>query len=307
MIAWILMGKRWRKCFAFALWGVAITAGVQFTWANENAGIETRAIPNSPMKTLRPAVAASSQEETLQRQLPPAARAADLRALSSAELEQVCLKNPRCGQKLDQMRQGRAATPLPAATVPSQEDKFVRPQLPVPPPPGFVPPLGPKSHMQDSVERFLALLNPFAVDAAWAQTPIAITLTPTRMGNPSPLASLLLAGGMWGGTAYYSLYNGNSTNQSMAENKPYVWFNVILPVGGYYLVDVVASPSLAKLRHWSSQTTDTWDNRAGCGGLSVCHHVTVDLYAAGGHIWYFWADPTVLGTEFYSITIKSYP
>jgi hypothetical protein len=153
----------------------------------------------------------------------------------------------------------------------------------------------------------LSWLNPFAVDLAWAQAPFSITLTPDRRSNPSPLAALIVSGAMVSPAAYSTLYNGFSTDQPLADNKPYIWVNVILPVAGYYLVDVVASPSLTKLRHWSSQTIDTWDDRAGCAGLSVCHHVTVDLYAAGGHLWYFWADPTVMSADFYSFTIKSYP
>ena len=283
-----------------------VATGV-LAWADEGDGIGTRAIPNPGVKTLRPAVTGPSSEENRQRQFPPPARPGDLRELSPAELDQWCLKNPRCGQKLNQARQGsRSSVPLPATTVPSQEEKLQKQLLPVPPMQSM-PPMGPRSQALGLAERFLSWLNPFAAELAWAQTPFSITLTPDRRSTASPLASLFLNGGMVGPAAYSMLYNGFSTDQALADNKPYVWVNVILPAAGYYLVDVVASPSLTKLRHLSSQTIDTWDDRAGCAGLSVCHHVTVDLYAAGGHLWYFWADPTVMGATFYSFTIKSYP
>lgn len=301
--------NRWRFLTIIGLGMLALTAtGSVISWADEAGGIGTRAIATSSVKTLRLPAAGTSSEENLQRRFAPPARPGDLRALSSAELEQFCLKNPRCGQKLNQARQGvRSTVPLPAATVPSQEERFLKPQVPVPPAPGLLPPLGPRSHVPGPVERFLSWLNPFAVDLAWAQAPFSITLTPDRRSNPSPLAALIVSGAMVSPAAYSTLYNGFSTDQPLADNKPYIWVNVILPVAGYYLVDVVASPSLTKLRHWSSQTIDTWDDRAGCAGLSVCHHVTVDLYAAGGHLWYFWADPTVMSADFYSFTIKSYP
>ena len=298
---------RLRVATGFGILAVGILGGT-LVWADEGNSIGTRAIPNAGVKTLRPAATAPSQEENLQRQFPPPPRPGDLRALSQAELEQWCLKNPRCGQKLNQARQGnRSSVPLPAMTVPSQEERFLKPQLPVLPAPGLLPPSGPRSHVPGPVERFLSWINPFAVDLVWAQTPLSITLTPDRRSNPSPLAALILNGGMVSPAAYSILYNGFSTDQPLADNKPYVWVNVILPAAGYYLVDVAASPSLTKLRHYSSQSIDTWDNRAGCAGLSVCHYVTVDLYAAGGHLWYFWADPSVLSANFYSFTIKSYP
>src|SRR5215467_15578773 len=91
MIAWILMGKGWQKVFAAALWTLTIAAGDQSAWANENAGIESRAIPNAQMKTLRPAASAPSQEDNLQRQLPPPPRPGDLQPATQAELEQHCL------------------------------------------------------------------------------------------------------------------------------------------------------------------------------------------------------------------------
>lgn len=221
------------------------------------------------------------------------------------------MKSPKCRAKLEQAKQGkRPATALPAATGPSPEQKL---QQSLPPPAGGLMPMGPKSHMPGPVERFFSLLNPFTPDSAWAQTPLSLTYTPANMYNASANAAIGLFGGYsYGNYPFYTLYNVYSTNTGvMTENKPYVYLHVSIPAAGYYLIDVVASPSLTKLRHYdyslSSPILETWDYRAGCGGSSTCHYVTVDYYAAGSHIWYFWADPTVYSTYFYSITIKSYP
>jgi hypothetical protein len=134
-----------------------------------------------------------------------------------------------------------------------------------------------------------------------------------RWNSASPSSGLLVAGGyLAGATPFYWMYNAYSTNQPNAENKPYVYLYANLPTAGYYLIDIVSSPSLTKFRHSSGQILETWDDRAGCGGTGVgtiasCHHVTVDYYTAGSHFWYFWADPTVLYTYFFSVTLKSYP
>jgi hypothetical protein len=225
-----------------------------------------------------------------------------------AQMEQYCLQNPRCGQKLNQARQGlRPAAPLPAATAPSQEDQLRRQLLPIPPAQNM-PLLGPRSHAPSATERLFSWLNPFASDLAWAQTPFSVTLTPDNRGVAGSSTYLGLYGGYMVNLPVYIMTNTLTTiNSPNTESKPYVYATSNLPTAGYYLIDIVASPSLTKFRHSSGQIVETWDDRAGCGGPSTCHHVAVDYYAAGQHYWYFWVDPTVGGTVFYSITIKSYP
>jgi hypothetical protein len=223
-------------------------------------------------------------------------------------MEQYCLQNPRCGQKLNQARQGlRPAAPLPAATGPSQEEKLQKQLLPIPPMPG-IPPMGPRSQTQGPVEWFLSWVNPFSVELAWAQTPFSLTLTPDNRGYTASNAYLGLYGGYMVNLPVYIMVNTLTTiNSPSTDNKPYVYLSSNLLTTGYYLIDVVSSPSLTKFRHSSGQIIETWDDRAGCGGPSTCHHVAVDYYTAGPHYWYFWGDPTISGTVFYSITVKSYP
>ncbi len=281
-------------------------------WADEGGGVGTRAIPNPGIKTLRPAAPGPSQEDNLQRQFPPPPRPGDLQPPTHAEMEQHCLKNQRCAQKLDQARQGRRpAMPLPAATAPSPEDNSLKlapssgQRLPLP---------GPRSHIPNPAERFFSWINPFSIDLAWGQTTFSAVLTPdNRWSAAAPGSGIFVSGGyLAAGTPFFWMYNAYSTNQPNAENKPYVYLFANLPSTGYYLIDIVSSPSLTKFRHSSGQILETWDDRAGCGSTGVgtitpCHHVTVDYYTAGNHFWYFWADPTVLYTYFFSVTLKSYP
>ena len=278
-------------------------------WADEGGGVGTRAIQNPGIKTLRPAAPGPSQEDSLQRQFPPPPRPGELQPATQVELEQHCQKNPRCGQKLDLARQGRRpSTPLPAATAPSLEDNILK-QSPHPP---QLMPLGPRSHLPNVVDRFFSWINPFSVDLAWGQTAFSFTFTPDNRYAATGNTGIGLFGGYVSGpTPWFWMYNAYSTNQVLSENKPAVYLYSTLPAAGYYLIDIVASPSLTKFRHSSGAILDTWDDRAGCGGstgaMSYCHHVTVDYYTAGNHFWYFWADPTVLYTYFFSVTLKSYP
>jgi hypothetical protein len=309
MTSWTIRERvsRWRILAIIGLGVLALTVtGNVISWADDGDGIGTRAISSTGVKTLRPAATGPSAEDNLQRQFPPPPRPGDLQPSTPAQMEQYCLQNPRCGQKLNQARQGlRPSVPLSPANAPSLEDNFLKL---VPPPGQRIPLPGPRSHIPNPVERFFSWLNPFTVDSAWAQAPFSVTLTPDNRYVQSPPVGLGLVGGyMMGPVPFFWMHNAYSTNQSNAENKPYVYLYATLPAAGFYLIDMVASPSLTKLRHIADPISETWDYRAGCGGLSTCHHVSVEYYAAGNHFWYFWADPTVLYTYFYSVTIKSYP
>lgn len=94
---------------------------------------------------LRPAAPGPSPEEEALKKLPPPARPEHLQQPSKEEMEQRCMQNPNCRQKLEQFKQGkRPSTPLPAATAPSPEEKQLK-QLP--PPAQAVPPAGPRSEV----------------------------------------------------------------------------------------------------------------------------------------------------------------
>ena len=259
-------------------------------------------------KTLRPAAVGPSPEENFKKQLPPPAKPEELRAPTQADMEAQCMKSPKCQAKLAQAKQSkRPATPLPAATEPSPEEKLQK-QLPAPA--QGLPRIGPRSHIPGPVERFFSSLNPFTPDSAWAQTGFSVILTPQSTYNATPYGYLIISGAYicCNANDYVGLINSGYTIPSpYTDNKPYVFLVTSFPAAGYYLIDVIASNSLAKLRHqYNGPILETWDYRAGCGA-STCHHVTVDYYAAGWQNFYFWADPTVWGTYFYSITIKSYP
>jgi len=290
---------------------LVLMGGGTLVWAGEGDGIGTRAIPNAGVKTLRPAVTVPSQEDNILRQSSPPPRPAELHPPTNAEMEGHCLKNPHCGQKLDQARQGRRpAAPVPAPAAPSQEENILRS---APSSPGPQPFPGPRSHLPGAVERFFSSINPFDVDAAWAQTPLVVTFTPDSRFSKTINSGIMTAGGyMYADQPWYWMFNAYTTSQSNAENKPYIYLWASLPVAGYYMIDIVSSPSLAKFRHGGGAILETWDDRAGCGGTGVgtitpCHHVSVEYYTAGNHYWYFWADPTVLYTYFFSITLRSYP
>jgi hypothetical protein len=317
--------RKWRQTYLTAFGG---TAGLLFCLgiladiaplnrvlpasADDSASSGTvmeRAVPATPSpgaKTIIPAATGPSPEENAQKQLPPPAKPSELRVPTQADMESHCMQNPKCRQKLEQAKQGkRPAAPLPAATEPSPEEKL---QKSLPPPAQGLPLGGPRSHLPGPVERFFSLLDPLMPGTAYAQTGFAVTLTPANRVVGIPFAFLGLYGGYISGSQHYYTLTYGSTPSTLTQNKPYVYIQTNLSVAGYYLIDVVAGPSLTKLLQWpSNQILETWDYRAGCGGLSTCHHVTVDYYAAGYQNFYFWADPTVWGTQFYSVTIKSYP
>ncbi len=73
---------------------------------------------------------------------------------------------------------------------------------------------------------------------------------------------------------YFGLMNqDHSLSVPYTENKPYMYLAVDLPAAGYYLIDIVASPSLIKLRHQTSgPIIETWDYRQGCGGTGTCNY-----------------------------------
>jgi len=266
-----------------------------------------QAQPASGAKVPRSAATGPSPEETRQKQLPPPAKPEQLRAPTQADMENACFRNPKCRAKLEQAKQGkRPAQPLPAATEPSPEEKL---QKSLPPPAQGRPPMGPRSHLPSFIDRFFAWLNPFTPYPAWAQTGFAVTVTPHSGRSYSPYAFLALFGGhKRGNDNVFSLFNSQyTTPYPHTENKPHIYVESNLPADGFYLIDVHAHATLTKLRHKSNgRILETWDYRNGCGSVT-CHYVTVDYYSAGLHYWYFWADPTVWGTHFYSITIKSYP
>ena len=266
----------------------------------------TEAQPPPGVKVPRPAAAGPSPEEDAQKKLPPPAKPGEVRAPNVADMEQHCMKNPKCRQKMEQAKQGkRPAKPLPAAKEPSPEEKL---QKSLPPPAQGVPPAGPRSQVPGPVERFFSRLNPFNPEQAWAQSGFNLTFTPDNRYSQSPYGYIGLYGGYTYSTVtWYRLHNYYSTNSSTTEQKPFIYLSTNLPAEGYYLVDVQTSPSLTKLRHqYNGPILETWDYQSGCGS-SICHNVTVDYYAAGYQYWYFWIDPAVGGAYFYSITIKSYP
>lgn len=289
---------------------MTLMAAMLFATAGLFAGMaDAQPVPGA--KTARPAATGPSPEENLQKQLPPPAKPEELRAPTQADMETHCLQNPKCRAKLEQAKQGkRPVTPLPAATEPSPEEKFLK-SLP-PPAQGLPPtgPMGPKSHIPGPVERFFSLLNPFTPDLAWAQTGFSVILTPQSAYSATPYGYLIISGAYICCNAKDSvglINSGYTIPSPYTDNKPYVFLVTSFPAAGYYLIDVMATASLAKLRHqYNGPILETWDYRAGCGA-STCHYVTVDYYAAGWQNFYFWADPTMWGTYFYSITIKSYP
>jgi hypothetical protein len=256
-------------------------------------------------KVPRPAAPGPSPEEQFQKQLPPPAKPEELKAPAQTDMESRCMQNPKCRQKLEQAKQGkRPAKPLPAATEPSPEEKL---QKSLPPPAQGIPPQRPRSQVPGPMDWLFSWLDPLTPEQAWAQSGFNLTFTPNSRSSSSPYGYLGLYGGyISGNSTSYTLYSPYSTTQPSSENKPFVFISTSLPAAGYYLIDVVASASLVKLRHqYNGPILETWDSRGGCGS-STCHYVTVDYYAAGGQYWYFWADPTN-HAYFYSVTIKSYP
>ncbi len=143
-------------------------------------------------KLQRPAAAAPSPEETLQRQLPPPTKPEALRAPIQADMEGACNLNPKCRAKLEQSKQGkRPAMILPAATEPSPEEKL---QKSLPPPARGLPPIGPRSHLLGPLEGFFTWLNPFTPDPAWAQTALNLTFTPSNRFSANPWGQLIAQG-----------------------------------------------------------------------------------------------------------------
>lgn len=269
-----------------------------------------QAQPVPGAKSKRPAAAGPSPEEAAIKQLPPPAKPEEIGVPSAAEMEQHCMKNAKCAAKLQQAKQGkRPAKTLPAATEPSPEEKF---QKSLSTPAQGIPPARPRSHVPSPVDRFFSWLNPFHAEDAWAQTGYNVTLTPewhTQLLKSYPFVSLGLYGGYASGDlSFYVLPNYYATTNSSTDKKPFMLLKATLPAEGYYLIDVSAYASFAKLRHLSNgPILDTWDYRTGCSTMVTCHYVSVEYYAAGKQYWYFWVDPTHWGTYIYSVTIKSYP
>ena len=288
---------------SYSLIGVTgmVVIGASLLFSNS-----TEAQPPPGVKVPRPAAAGPSPEEDALKKLPPPAKPGEVRAPSVADMEQHCMKNPKCRQKMEQAKQGkRPAKPLPAAKEPSPEEKL---QKSLPAPAQGVPPAGPRSQVPGPVEQFFSWLNPFTPEQAWAQSGFSLMFTPDNRYSQSPYGNIGLYGGyIYSTSTAYILTNSYSTNVTSTENKPFIYLRTNLPAAGYYLIDVQSSGSLTKLRHqYNGPILETWDYRSGCGS-SICHNVTVDYYEAGYQYWYFWVDPTVWGAYFYNITIKAYP
>jgi hypothetical protein len=260
-------------------------------------------------KPMRPAATGPSPEEQMQKQLPLPAKPEEVEARAKIPPEQHCMKNPKCRQKLDQVRQGkRPAVTLPAAAGPSPEEKLHKSLPP--------PAMGPQGRVPGPVEWFFSWINPFAPATAMAQlylspsttTPMTaegLTFTPSKRYSSSPYG-YMASYGVYAGTNlnYFGLFNSYSTPAAYAENKPFIILGTRLDKEGPYFIDIAASPSIIKIRHqYSGPILETWDMSKGCGS-NVCHYQTMDNYAAGYQYWYVWVDPKVWGTYFYSITIK---
>jgi len=269
--------------------------------------------PTPGKKPVRPAATAPTPEEQFEKQLPPPAKPEEIEAQAKIPVEQHCMKNPKCRQKLEMIKQGkRPGLTLPAAAAPSPEEQF---EKSLPP-----PALGPQGRVPGSVERFFSWINPFAPETAMAltlsttttakgltaETTQGIKFTPGYRYSSSPYGYIGLYGVYAGSNlGYFGLFNNSSsTSYSWVENKPYVMLVTKIDQAGYYLIDIEASYSILKLRHQSGgPILEIWDLSKGCGS-TVCHYQTVDYYAAGSQYWYLWADPKVWGAYFYSITIK---
>lgn len=285
--------------------GMRLMVAMLFCVAGLFAGL-AGAQPAPGAKVLRPAATGPSPEEALQRQLPPPAKPEELRTPTQAEMENACNQNPKCRAKLEQAKQGkRPAKPLPAATEPSPEERM---QQSLPPPAQGLPPMGPRSSIPGQAERFFSWLNPFTPDQAWAQITGNATFTTVNRVGGIPAGIIGLYGGVLSGSSNTYVMPNNHLAASMStETKPYVHLYFYTGTGNY-IIDFEASPSFTKLRHQpNGPILDTWDYRTSGCGSTVCHYVTVDYYEAGWHNWYFWADPTASGVNFYSVTIKRYP
>jgi len=262
-------------------------------------------------KPMRPAAAGPAPEEQFEKQLPPPAKPEEVEAQAKIPAEQHCMKNPKCRQKLELVRQGkRPAVTLPAAAGPSPEEKMHKSLPP--------PAMGPQGRVPGPVERFFSWINPFAPATAMAQftlspstttvapmTAAGLTFTPSKRYSSSPFGYMYLYGVYAGSNlTNFGLVNSYFTPAAYTENKPYVLLGVKIDVAGPYLIDIAASYSILKIRHQSNgPILETWDMSKGCGA-SVCHYQTVDNYAVGYQYWYVWADPKSWGTYLYSITIK---
>ena len=269
-----------------------------------------QAQPSPAKKPVRPAATGPSPEEQSYKELPPPAKPGEVEAQAKIPLEQYCMKNAKCRQKLEQARQGkRPAVTLPAAAGPSPEEKTYKSLPP--------PAMGPQGRVPGPVERFFSWINPFAPATAMAQlyfysspssTPIpaeGLTFTPTKRYSSSPYGSLTIYGGYAGtSSAYFGLLNSHSTPAAYADNKPYIMLVANLATAGNYLIDIAMSSSIINLRHQSGgPILETWDLSKGCGS-SICHYQTVDYYSAGYQYWYVWVHPKAYYGYFYSITIK---
>jgi len=255
---------------------------------------------------VRPSTKKENPEDLQMKKLPKAVPPGQLRRHSKKELTDLCNKRPNCRKKLQAIKTRKGQRkPRAAAKGDTLEDRELQ-KLPKALKPKHLPRRQPRTEllMPSETSSVLSWLNPLLPEAAYAQSPVSIVLTP---GDPVTSNSYLT---LYGARVYsndrFYLYSGdpgyNSTN---AENKSHAFFRFYVPSTGDYLINISASKGKAKLRHQSGgPIIDTWDFMGLPWGPPY-NYLTAEYLAQGYHYFYFWPDNS--GIYIYSVSLESYP
>ncbi len=253
---------------------------------------------------VRPATKKESPEDLQLKKLPKAVPPGQLRRPSKKELTDLCNKRPNCRKKLQAIKTRKGQRkPRPAAKGDTLEDRELK-KLPKALRPKHLPRRQPRTEllMPSETSSVLSWLNPLLPEAAYAQSPVSIVLTP---GGPYIGSNLQLLGvRVYYNDRFYLSSTDRGYNSANAENKSHAYIKFYVPSTGDYLINISAGRGKAKLRHQSGgPIIDTWDFRNVPYG--TYNYLTAEYLAQGNHYFYFWPDDS--GFYIYSVSLESYP